>query len=35
VLTSSSEEFKTEEFLESFKDLGEDENTPEGARGHY
>jgi hypothetical protein len=33
VLTSSSEDFKTEEFLESFKDLGEDENTPEGARG--
>jgi hypothetical protein len=33
VLTSSSEEFKTEEFLESLKDLGEDEKTPEGARG--
>jgi hypothetical protein len=33
VLSSSSEDFKTEEFLESLKDLEEDENTPEGVRG--
>lgn len=32
-MTSSSEEFKTEEFLESFKDNGEDEKTPEVGKG--
>jgi hypothetical protein len=34
VLTSSSsEDFKTEKFLESLKDFGEDEKTPEDTRG--